>query len=117
MKAIILAAGVGRRLAPWTDRQPKCLLSVGGRPLLERMLAALDTLAIPEAFLVVGHCQEQIRARIGPRFRAVRVSYVENPEYVKGSLASLWSARMALSGHCLIMDADVLFPTELLKRL
>ncbi|MFQ5897473.1 MAG: NTP transferase domain-containing protein [Candidatus Methylomirabilia bacterium] len=117
MRAIILAAGVGRRLAPLTDHQPKCLLPVGGRSLLERMLAALDALAIPEALLVVGHCQERIRARIGPRFGAVAVRYVENPEYLKGSLTSLWSARMALTGHCLIMDADVLFPTELLNRL
>ncbi len=41
MRALILAAGVGRRLAPLTDRQPKCLLPLGRRSLLERRLESL----------------------------------------------------------------------------
>lgn len=117
MKAIILAAGVGHRLAPLTDRQPKCLVPVGGRSLLERMLEALETVGTREALLVVGHGKEQIRARIGSRFGLLVVSYVENPDYTKGSLLSLRSAWEALDGDILVMDADVLFPTELLRRL
>ena len=117
MKAIILAAGVGHRLAPLTDRQPKCLVPVGGRSLLERMLEALETVGICEALVVVGHGKEQIRERIGSRFGRLGVGYVENPDYTKGSLLSLRSAWEALDGDILIMDADVLFATELLRRL
>lgn len=117
MRAVILAAGVGRRLAPLTDHQPKCLLPVGRRSLLEQMLESLNALRITDVLIVVGHCQEHIRARIGARFGAVVIRYVENRDYALGSVMSLWHARDALTDSCLIMDADVLFPTELLKRL
>ena len=117
MKAVILAAGVGRRLSPLTDRVLKCLLPVGGRPLLERMLEAAQAAGISEALVVVGHRQEQIRTRIGPRFGSLTVRYAENPHYTKGSLLSLWHVREALQGDLVVMDADVLFAPELLKRL
>lgn len=117
MTAIILAAGIGRRLAPLTDRCPKCLLPVGGRSLLERMLDAVEAAGVRDALVVVGHCQEQIRARIGSRYSSLAVRYAENPEYAKGSLLSLWRVRESLEGDTLVMDADVLFAPELLKRL
>jgi len=117
MRAIILAAGVGRRLAPFTASQPKCLLPVGGRSLLERMLASLDLVGAGEVLLVVGHCQDQIRSRIGQRFGRLPVRYVENPDYPKGSIRSLWSCRHDLTGDLLVMDADVLFWSEILRRL
>ena len=117
MKAVILAAGVGRRFGPLPERQPKCLLPVGGSTLLERMLDALEAVGAREAVLTVGHCQDQIRALIGKRSGRLPVRYIENPEYAKGSLRSLWAVRSELSGNCLVMDADVLFPPELLRRL
>lgn len=117
MRAIILAAGVGRRLSPFTLSKPKCLFPVGGRSLLERMLESLDGAGVEEAFLVVGHCQDQIRNGIGSRFGRLPVRYVENHDYLKGSIRSLWSCRQDLTGDLLIMDADVLFPSEFLRRL
>ncbi len=117
MKAIILAAGVGRRLAPLTDGLPKCLLPVGGRSLLKRMLAAVEAAGLEEVLLVVGYRQEQIRSRIGLRFGRLAVCYAENPDYTRGSLFSLWCARDTLHGDILLMDADVLFAPELLARL
>ncbi|MBI4610493.1 MAG: phosphocholine cytidylyltransferase family protein [Candidatus Rokubacteria bacterium] len=117
MKAVILAAGVGQRLAPLTDGRPKCLLPVGGRSLLERMLDALEAVGFREALVVVGHCKEQIRERVASRAGTLGVRCVENPDYTKGSILSLWSALEALRGDLLILDADVLFPVELLRRL
>ena len=64
MKAVILAAGVGRRLVPITEQIPKCLVEIGGKPLLTRMLAALSEVGVSEVALVVGHLQEAIRERI-----------------------------------------------------
>jgi choline kinase len=117
MTAIILAAGVGRRLSPLTDGLPKCLLPVGGRSLLERMLEALQAVGLTQALVVVGHCQEQIRNRIGARSGTLTIRYLDNPDYAKGSLLSLWCAREALHDDVVVMDADVLFAPELLKRL
>jgi choline kinase len=116
--AIVLAAGVARRLAPLTDRTNKCLLPVGGRSLLDRMLAALAASGVPETTIVVGHCADQVRALAGTRFGGMRLSYIDNPEYRRGSVLSLHAAREVLrAGPALVMDADVMFPREFLRRL
>lgn len=117
MKAIILAAGVARRLAPLTDRTHKCLLPVGDRPLLTRMLAALDAVGVTEVVLVVGHCADQVRAAAGPRVGRMRIRCIDNPQYTRGSVLSLYAAREHLAEPALVMDADVLFPREFLRRL
>lgn len=118
MKAIILAAGVARRLAPLTDSTHKALLTVGGRSLLDRMLESLAACGVEQAVLVVGHCQDQVRRTAGSSRGAMRISYVENPDYQKGSILSLWRARETMRGDStLVMDADVLFPERFLSRL
>jgi choline kinase len=117
MKAIILAAGMARRLAPLTDHTHKCLLMVGDRPLLSRMLDALAAVGIREAVLVVGHCADQVRAAAGSRWGRMPVRYIDNPQYPKGSVLSLYAARQHLTEPAIIMDADVLFPREFLRRL
>jgi choline kinase len=117
VKAIVLVAGVGRRLAPLTDRTHKALLAVGGRPILERMLAALAGVGTREAVLVVGHCADQVRRLAGERFGRMAIHYVDNPDYAKGSVISLYAARAHLSEPALVMDADVVFPREFLRRL
>lgn len=118
MQAIILAAGAARRLAPLTDRTNKCLLRIGGRSLLDRMLGHLAAAGIESATVVIGHCRDQVRAEAGDRRGAMAIRFVENPDYLKGSILSLWAARGTLdAGDCLVMDADVLFPAVFLDRL
>jgi choline kinase len=117
VNAIILAAGVARRLAPLTDKTHKALLPVGGRPLLSRMLAALADAGIRETVIVVGHCADQVRATAGTRLGRMAIRYVQNPEYARGSVLSLYAARAHLAEPAVVMDADVLFSRELLRRL
>jgi choline kinase len=117
MNAVVLVAGVARRLAPLTDTTHKALLPVGGRPLLARMLDALAAVGIRRTVLVVGHCSDQVRRLAGERRGSMAVAYVDNPEYARGSVLSLYAARNYLIEPALIMDADVLFPRELLRRL
>ena len=117
MNAIILAAGVARRLAPLTDKTHKALLPVGGRPVLARMLVALADSGIRETTIVVGHCADQVRALAGTRLGRMGIRYIENPAYTKGSVLSLYAAREQLAEPALVMDADVLFPREFLRRL
>lgn len=93
---------------------PKCLLDLGGRTLLDRMLDALAEVGVEEVTLVVGHLAEQIEAAVAER---ANVRILHNPEFRKGAILSLWTAREALVGDVLVMDADVLFPVEMLRRL
>jgi choline kinase len=118
VKAIILAAGVARRLAPLTDRTHKCLMPVGERSLLTRMLTALVSVGVREAVLVVGHCADQVQKAAEQTVAGhMRITCVMNPEYAKGSALSLYTARAHLGEPTLVMDADVLFPREFLRRL
>ncbi len=118
MKTIVLAAGVARRLAPLTDHTQKCLLKIGDRSLLDRMLEALAANGVEETVIVVGHCQDQVRTAGGARRGEMRIRYVDNPDYQKGSILSLWRAREVLTQDTtIVMDADVLFPSVFLTRL
>jgi choline kinase len=117
MKAIMLAAGVGKRLWPVTQHRPKCLIEFGGRSLIHRYLDALASLHVRRAVLVVGYKQEMIRAAVGTEYAGVSVSYLVNEQFHRGSISSLWIARAAFDDDLVIMDADVLFHREILRRL
>ena len=117
MKAIILAAGVGKRLQTITDQRPKCLIQVSGKTLLERTLTALSAVGVKEAVIVIGYRGDMIVEEIGERCGTVAVRYIRNEQYEKGAILSLWSVRNEFDADLLIMDADVLFPVRLLQRL
>ncbi len=117
MKAIILAAGVGKRLWPVTQHRPKCLIEVGGRTLLVRYLEALAGVGIRQAVIVVGYKQEMIREAVGTGLNGIQVRYVVNDQFQRGSITSLWRAKPELDDDVLLMDADVLFDREILRRL
>ncbi|QTF93623.1 N-acetylmuramate alpha-1-phosphate uridylyltransferase MurU [Halomonas sp. BM-2019] len=65
MKAMILAAGLGKRMRPLTDRCPKPLLPVGGRPLIVHQLSRLRAAGITEIVINVSYRAEQIMAALG----------------------------------------------------
>jgi choline kinase len=117
MKAIILAAGVGKRLWPVTQHRPKCLIEIGGRTLIARYLETLAGVGIKQAVLSVGYKQDMIRSAVGSGLSGVDVRYVVNDQYQRGSISSMWAVRKELDDDVLIMDADVLFHREILRRL
>jgi choline kinase len=116
--AIILAAGVARRLAPLTDHTQKSLLPVGGRAILARMLDALHAVGVHRVVIVVGHCADQVRAVAAAAPAGMTVECIDNPAYQRGSSLSLYCARDVIAREpTLIMDADVVFPREFLRQL
>src|SRR5581483_5079024 len=117
MKAIILAAGVGKRFKEVTDHRPKCLIDIQDRTLLERTLTALDKAGVTEAVVVIGYRGEMIRQHIGSSYARMHVTYINNPQYEKGAILSLLSAGEEFNDDILIMDADVLFPVAMIDRL
>ena len=117
MKAIILAAGVGKRLWEVTQYRPKCLIEIGGRSLLHRYLESLAAVGIRRADIVVGYKQEMIRAAVAADACGVGVRFLVNEEFHRGSISSLWIARSAFDDDTVVMDADVLFHRDILRRL
>ena len=114
MKAVILAAGRGRRLHAG---HPKCLLAIGGKSLLHRYFDALLSLGVTCICVVIGYKQESIREAVASYPSAVDVTFLVNPDFERGSIGSLWAARESLDDDVVIMDADVLFHRVVLDRL
>ena len=117
MTAILLAAGVGKRLLGHSKGRPKCLIEIGGKNLLWRLLEGLAAAGVAEAVVVTGFGEEAVRAAIGPGPGGVHVRFVSNPRYREGAILSLAAASAALDGPVLIMDADVLCPPAMVARL
>src|SRR4030095_2146232 len=88
MKAFLLAAGLGTRLRPITDSTPKCLLRIGGSPLLDIWLAALARSGVDEVLLNTHHLAHLVRAHVAARTDRPVVHLVEEPELL-GSAGTL----------------------------
>lgn len=117
MIAVILAAGVGKRLFPITKEKPKSLIPFGGRTLLARHLKLLEAHGIRRVVLVVGYKQEMIRQEVRSVSPKTVVTFIVNEMYQRGSIGSLWAARHELTEDAIIMDADVLYHPDILSRL
>ncbi|HEY6048205.1 MAG TPA: phosphocholine cytidylyltransferase family protein [Sphingomicrobium sp.] len=117
MKAIILSAGQGSRLGHMVDDRPKCLVDFGGRSLLDRQLDTLAANGVEQAVVVTGFHDELVEAAIARRSGGPKVSTVFNPFYkVADNTGSLFMAREALSGDCLVWNGDTLASRELMRR-
>ena len=116
MKAIILAAGVGRRLSPITDTTPKCLIQVGNKTIIERDFENFERLGIKEAVMVVGHLKEKIMAAIGDSSHGVKVTYLDNDRFEEGNIFTVHLASQAFDDDIIMMDADVIFHPGLLEQ-
>jgi L-glutamine-phosphate cytidylyltransferase len=113
MRAIILAAGAGSRLHGAAGDNPKCLLRLGGRTLLERQLDCLRSAGIDRVTVVVGYQAARVA-----EVCANSATLVENERYAAtNSLYSLWLTRSLLSDGALVLNGDVLFHRRLLERL
>lgn len=113
MQAVILAAGFGSRLEKVSGGLPKCLLPIGGRPLIEHQLEALADAGIGKVLVVVGHKADEVRKTLGNR-----VDYIENERYDEtNSLYSLWLARDWVKEPFILLNCDLLFHPEILDRL
>lgn len=120
MKAVILVAGASRRLRPLTDDTPKCLLSVAGKPILQRMLDALTRAGVTSIVMVTGYLGHKIRAAVAawyPDPGDLDVAFVDNPDYASTNNGlSLLLARVLLEGHdFLVLDGDVVGDEGLIR--
>ena len=113
MKAIILAAGAGRRLGAAV---PKCMLDVGGMSIIHRQLEAMLAEGIDEYVVVVGYEQEQVRRHLTGA--PGQFTFVVNERYLAtNTIYSLYLASAHLSGPCWYANADVVFDRRLIRRL
>ncbi len=116
MKSVILAAGVASRLYPLTLRTPKCLLRVGGVPLLRLALERQARAGITEAVVVVGWLADEIRAAVAGWRLPLPVRFVENRAYdTTNNEYSLHLAAGHVAGRSFLLhDGDIVFDDAVL---
>src|SRR2546422_3294654 len=106
MKAVVLAAGEGARMGPLTASEPKVMIPVGNKPILEYAVEALVENGIHDVVLVVGYRKERIQSYFedGRKFNA-RIEYAVQGKQL-GSLHGLWEARSLVHGPFLAVNGS-----------
>jgi 1L-myo-inositol 1-phosphate cytidylyltransferase len=95
-KAVILAAGEGSRVRSASSGRPKCLMDLGGRPIIEWILLALAEAGISRVVMVTGYRAPVLKASLGARRHGLGISYVHNRRWRQPNGLSLYAARKAV---------------------
>ena len=116
MQAIILAAGMGKRLGEYTKNNTKCMVEVNGVKLIDRVFKQLATLPISRVVMVIGYEGEKLRNYLGDEKEGLRIDYVENSVYNKtNNIYSLWLAKQQLQeDDTLLIESDLIFDDQML---
>ncbi len=116
--ALLLAAGLGSRLAPLTDAVPKCLVCMSGVPILERLVRSLDSHGFERLVIVTGYKAEAIRDYLGESFGGIAIEHVVSPLFeTTNNIYSLWLARKLIDEPFLLVESDLVFDGPLLAPL
>lgn len=120
MQAIILAAGMGKRLGELTKDNTKCMIEVNGVKLIDRMLSQLSGLNLKKVIIVVGYQADNLIRHIGNRYEGkLDIEFVLNPIYDKtNNIYSLALAKEQLQqDDTLLLESDLIFEDRMLKLL
>jgi choline kinase len=110
MKCIIVAAGMGRRLSPYTDDRPKTLVEINGRSILARQVDAYRAAGVREINIVRGYMKEKLAAAV-PDAR-----FFDNDAFRSNNiLSSLFYAEAAMDGGFLFSYSDIVFRPEVVR--
>lgn len=105
MKAFLLAAGVGSRLRPITERIPKCMLEIGGQPLLDRWLDAFWRAGVDEVMVNLHHLPDVVLQHVMSRTAPPYIHTVFEPELL-GSAGTLFANREWVEGEELFLAVN-----------
>jgi len=122
MKAFIYAAGRATRLGPEFASRPKILIELGGKSLLEWHALRLREAGVREFAIITGHERRQIAEALPvlASRHGMKIEEIHNADFTEGSVLSMnvsLDAVIGAGGPVLLMDGDVLYPGEMLRRL
>jgi len=113
MKAIIMAAGIGKRLHALNIKKPKCLISIGNTTLIRRSVDLLISKGISDITVIVGYKPDLIRNELNND-----AAYFENLNFkTTNSIRSLWYAKDLLEGDILLLNGDLYYEHEILDHI
>ena len=118
MKAVILAAGEGKRLRPITSTRPKPMIPIAGKPLLEHTILGLKAAGINEVLLIVGYKEQQIKDYFGngiDKFN-IKIEYITQEEYLGTAHATGYAKDFVNNETFLMMYGDILVDPNVFKE-
>ena len=119
MQAIILAAGMGKRLGKYTEHNTKCMVPVNGTPLIDRMLTQLNKLNLNRVVIVVGYEGKKLMDYLGNKYDNLKIEYATNPVYDKtNNIYSLALVKQQLQeDDTLLVESDLIFDDGIFEML
>jgi L-glutamine-phosphate cytidylyltransferase len=114
-KVIVIAAGRGRRLMPYTDQMPKCLVPVDHRSILQIQLEGLRAAGVRDVVVIRGYLGDVLEARRG---ELGEVRFVDNPDWEHNNiLESLFCAEAELDGPVYLTYSDIIYTPQVVATL
>lgn len=119
MQAIILAAGMGKRLGALTKDNTKCMIKVNGVTLIDRLLIQLSSLQLSRVVIVVGYKGDKLREYIGNRYPDLHILTIYNTVYNKtNNIYSLYLAKeYFVEDDTLLIESDLIFDDALFHKI
>ena len=119
MQAIILAAGMGKRLGDYTKNNTKCMLEVNGIKLIDRALSCLHDIHVSRVILVVGYKCQNVKDYVGTSYKGTPIIYVDNQVYDKtNNIYSLYLAKdYLLQEDTILLESDLIYEPAVVKKL
>lgn len=119
MQAIILAAGMGKRLGEYTHDNTKCMLEVNGEKLIDRALSCLHDINVSRVVLVVGYKGQNVKDYVGDNYKGTPIVYVDNPIFDKtNNIYSLYLAKdYMLEEDTILLESDLIYEPAVVRRL
>lgn len=117
MKAFILAAGIGSRLRPITDKVPKCMVKVGNETIIERQLYSLINAGIKDIFVCTGYKNNVLENFIKNKYNFIKFIHNDNYLETNNMYSMLLTKNEAYGENVIVMNADVFVDPEYIKKL
>lgn len=119
MQAVILAAGMGKRLGGLTQNNTKCMIKVNNQTLIDRVLSQLSKLSLSRIVIVVGYEGEKLRQYLSEKFGQMHIEFITNDIYYRtNNIYSLYLAKeVLLQDDTLLLESDLIFEDSVLAKL
>lgn len=119
MQAIILAAGMGKRLGELTKGNTKCMVKVNGISLIDRVMNQLSNQPLNKVIIVIGYKGQELKEYVGSKYNGMPIEYIENPIYYKtNNIFSLSLAKHRMQeDDTILLESDLIFDDSMLSMI
>lgn len=119
MQALMLAAGMGKRLGKYTENATKCMVRVNGKTLIEYAIESLIAVGIKKLTLVVGYKREVLKEFLNGKYKEIEINYIDNDVYdTTNNIYSLYMAKDVLAqDDTILLESDLIFDKKIISEL